>query len=169
MKVRPSIETDLPAIAAIYAYHVENSTSSFEIEAPSLAELTRRRALILDHKFPYLIAEAADGGILGYAYAGPHRLRPAYRFTVEDSIYVDRAHTGKGIGKLLLAQLIEDCTGRGAREMIAVIGGSSNIASIRLHEHFGFTHAGVLRRVGYKFDTWIDTVFMQRSLAAPIQ
>ena len=158
----------MPAIAAIYAYYVENTTSTFELTTPSLADLSRRRAVILEHGFPYLVAVSIDRQILGYAYAGPHRLRPAYRFTVEDSIYVAHGSTGQGIGALLLARLLDDCTALGKREMIAVIGGSANLASIRLHERFGFTHAGLLRNVGFKFDTWIDTVFMQRSLGSLI-
>ncbi len=158
----------MPAIAAIYAYYVENSTSTFELTPPSLAEISRRRATILEHGFPYLVAVSIDQQILAYAYAGPHRLRPAYRFTVEDSIYVAHASTGQGIGGILLARLIESSIAAGKREMIAVIGGSDNLASIRLHERCGFTHAGLLKNVGYKFETWIDTVFMQRSLTSPI-
>lgn len=168
VKIRPSTDADIPAIAAIYAYYVKSTTTSFELAAPALNEITRRRAVILEHEFPYLIAESGKGQLLGYAYTGPYRLRPAYRFTVEDSIYIDHAHTGRGIGHLFLSRLIEESIAAGKREMIAVIGGSDNLASIRLHERCGFTHAGLLKNVGYKFETWIDTVFMQRSLTSPI-
>ncbi len=164
VNIRPSTDADLPAIAALYAYYVENTTTTFELVAPSLAEITRRRAVILEHEFPYAVAESGKGQLLGYAYTGPYRLRPAYRFTVEDSIYIDHAHTGRGIGHLLLARLIEESIAAGKREMIAVIGGSDNCGSIRLHERCGFAHAGLLKNVGYKFETWIDTLFMQRSL-----
>ncbi len=168
VNIRPSTDTDLPAIAALYAYYVEHTTTTFELNAPSLDEITRRRAVILEHKFPYLIAQSSEGQLLGYAYTGPYRLRPAYRFTVEDSIYIHHTHTGLGIGRQLLSRLIEESIAAGKREMIAVIGGSDNLASVRLHQRCGFTQAGLLKNVGYKFETWIDTVFMQRSLNATI-
>ena len=168
VKIRPSVDADTAAIAAIYAHYVENTTSTFELVPPTLAELSRRRATILEHGFPYVVAVSVDQQILGYAYAGPHRLRPAYRFTVEDSIYIAHGSTRQGIGAMLLARLIEESIAAGKREMIAVISGSDNLASIRLHERCGFTQAGLLKNVGYKFETWIDTIFMQRSLASII-
>ncbi|WP_031495496.1 GNAT family N-acetyltransferase [Bryobacter aggregatus] len=167
-RVRPSTEADVAAITAIYAHYVRTGTATFELDAPDHREMMRRRAAILDHNFPHLVAESEDEEILGYCSAGPYRLRPAYRFTMEDSIYVAHTATGQGIGKLLLSDLLLRCEALGCREMIAVIGGSSNYASIRLHEHFGFTHVGTLRHVGFKFDTWLDTVLMQRSFSGTL-
>jgi len=154
---------DAAQIAAIYAHHVLHGTGTFEIEPPDADEIDRRRSDIEQHGLPYLVA-ARDERVVGYAYAGLYRSRPAYSHTVEDSIYVDPAETGRGIGKLLLPALIEACEGAGRRQMIAVIGDSGNIASIRLHERFGFRDAGVLRAVGFKFGRWLDTVLMQREL-----
>jgi L-amino acid N-acyltransferase YncA len=154
---------DAVQIAAIYAHHVVHGTGTFEIEPPDANEINRRRSEIAQHGLPYLVA-ARDDRVVGYAYAAPYRTRPAYRHTVEDSVYVDPAETGRGIGKLLLPALIEACEGAGRRQMIAVIGDSGNIASIRLHERFGFRHVGVLRSVGFKFDRWLDTVLMQLEL-----
>ncbi len=161
--VRASTEADIPAITRIYAYHVLNGTASFEIDAPDENEIARRRCDLENHGLPYIVAEQ-DGTVLGYAYAGPYRARPAYRYTVEDSIYVDPSYTGMGIGRSLLSALIPLCEQRNCRQMIAVIGGANNAPSIRLHERFGFAQAGVLKAVGFKFGAWIDTVLMQRSL-----
>jgi len=166
--IRPSTEKDVAAIAEIYAHHVLHGTASFETEPPDAAEIARRRDDVLIRGLPYLVAEEA-GAIAGYAYAGPYRARPAYRFSVEDSVYVHPSHSGQGIGSLLLAELLVRAEAAGARQMIAVIGDSANLASIRLHRKFWFRHVGVLRSVGYKFDRWLDTVLMQRSLGPSVQ
>jgi phosphinothricin acetyltransferase len=163
--VRLSTEQDIAAITAIYSHHVLHGAGSFEIDPPDEAEIARRRAAVLERGLPYLVAEI-DGAITGYAYAGAYRPRPAYRFTVENSVYVHPDLCGRGIGRALMAPLIQGCEQAGARQMIAVIGDSANTASIRLHENFGFRHVGVLHAVGYKFDRWLDTVLMQRELGA---
>lgn len=161
--VRDSTDADLPRIQSIYAYHVEHGTASFELEPPDLAEMTARRASVLQNGFPYLVA-TIDGTVVGYAYANFFRTRPAYRFTLENSIYIDQARRGQGIGKRLLAQLLERCEAAGCRQMIAVIGDSANTGSIALHASQGFRFAGVLRSSGWKFNCWLDTVLMQRDL-----
>jgi L-amino acid N-acyltransferase YncA len=161
--LRASQETDVSAVAAIYAHYVRHSTASFETEPPNDAEIANRRARILQFGLPWLVAEV-DGAIAGYAYAGPYRPRAAYRFTVENSIYVDPACAGRGIGSALMARLLEDCEAWGARQMIAVIGGSDNYASIKLHQKFGFRHTGTLQAAGFKFGRWVDSVLMQRAL-----
>ena len=161
--VRPSRDADIAAIAAIYGHHVLHGVASFEEVPPSADEIGRRRDEILAHGLPYLVAERA-GRVLGYCYAGPFRTRSAYRFAVEDSIYIDPAEVGRGIGRRLLQPLIERCAERGCRQMIAVIGGSETVASIRLHRALGFVPIGVLPAIGFKFGRWIDTVLMQRAL-----
>ncbi|HET9068895.1 MAG TPA: GNAT family N-acetyltransferase [Amaricoccus sp.] len=160
---RISTEADLPGIARIYGHHVERGLASFEEVPPDAAEMERRRAAILGLGLPHLVAEAG-GEIVGFAYAGPYRPRSAYRFTVEDSVYVDAGATGRGVGGLLLAALIRDCEARGARQMLAVIGDSGNLGSIRLHARAGFRHAGTLEAVGFKHGRWVDCVLMQRPL-----
>lgn len=161
--IRPSTDDDLPAIAAIYAWHVAHGTGTFELEAPDAAETARRRADVLAKGLPWLVAER-DGRVLGYAYANHFRPRPAYRFCVEDSVYLDPAAQGRGIGRLLLAELIARCQARGARQMLAVIGDSANAASIGLHRALGFAPVGLLRDSGWKFERWLDVVLMQRAL-----
>ncbi len=161
--VRPAAEADMAAVTAIYAHHVLHGTGSFEIEPPSAAEMRRRRAHVLDQGWPYLVAEA-DGRIVGYAYAGQYRPRPAYRYALEDSIYVAADAPRRGIGRALLAELLGRCQARGARQMIAVIGDSGNAGSIGLHRALGFHPAGVLAASGWKFGRWLDTVLMQRPL-----
>jgi len=161
--LRTARESDVPMIAAIYAPHVRAGTATFEIEAPNADEMLRRWREITVRGLPYLVAEVA-GRVVGYAYAGPYRPRPAYRFTVEDSIYVDVETQGRGVGRALLAKLIDESTRAGARQMIAVIGDSGNRASIGLHAALGFRHVGVLESVGNKFACWLDVVFMQRAL-----
>jgi len=161
--LRPARDADLAAIQAIYAHHVLHGLATFEEIPPDAAEMARRRADILARGLPYLVAEDA-GRILGYAYAGPYRLRSAYRFAVEDSIYLDPAAASRGLGRRLLARLIEDCTAAGARQMLAVIGDSGNAASIAVHARAGFRHAGTFAAVGFKFGRWVDTVLMQRPL-----
>ena len=164
LAIRPCTGADLAAVTRIYAYHVAHGTATFELVPPDEAEIARRRAAVQNLGLPWIVASLDDGPIVGYAYASAYRLRIGYRFTVEDSVYVDPAHAGQGIGGLLLAHLIERCEAAGARQMIAVIGDSGNAASIRLHEKFGFRHAGTLRSVGFKFGRWIDTVLMQRPI-----
>jgi len=166
LSLRIAEDRDDHAIARIYGHYVRHSTATFELEAPDEFEMERRRMIIADAGLPYLVAER-DGAILGFAYAGPYRARPAYRFTVENSIYLDPAMRGQGVGSVLLARLIEDCKRAGKRQMVAVVGDSANTASIRLHTRFGFREVGVLRSVGRKFDRWLDTVLLQRELSQP--
>lgn len=159
--VRSSTDVDIPAIAEIYGHHVRHGVASFEIEPPDPEEISRRRSAVLEHGLPWLVAEAIDG-VVGYAYASPYRPRAAYRFTVEDSIYIHPAHLGKGIGKLLLPEVIKHCQQGGARQIVAVISDTDSPASIRLHARFGFRQVGVLQAVGFKFGRWLDTILMQR-------
>jgi phosphinothricin acetyltransferase len=161
--IRASTDGDLPSIAAIYRHHVLHGIASFEELPPEPNELARRRRGILARGLPYLVAERA-GRALGYCYAGPYRTRSAYRFTLEDSIYLDADEVGRGVGRALLAELIERCTVLGYRQMVAVIGGSDQWPSIRLHERLGFARIGLLPAVGYKFGGWVDSVVMQRAL-----
>ena len=163
MELRAATPADIPAIRAIYAHHVLHGLASFETEPPSLAEMRSRFDSITAGGHPYLVA--ADGGdVLGYAYASVYRTRPGYRYTVEDSVYVSPARVGHGIGRRLLATLIDESGRRGYRQMLAVIGDSANAASIRLHRACGFAPAGTLRSVGFKFGRWVDSVLMQRGL-----
>jgi L-amino acid N-acyltransferase YncA len=162
-QVRPSRDNDLDDLARIYAHHVLHGTATFELDPPTRDEMATRRAAILSQGLPYLVA-GQGGAVVGYAYASAYRPRPAYRFTVEDSVYVDPLHVGRGCGRALLAALIEHCERGAWRQMIAVIGDSGNRASIGLHERFGFRLAGTLHAVGFKFGRWVDTVLMQRTL-----
>jgi phosphinothricin acetyltransferase len=164
LTIRPAAAEDLPALLAIYAWHVRHGAASFEEEPPDVAEFERRWRAIADLGLPYLVACDAGGAAVGYAYAGPYRPRSAYRFTVEDSIYLDRAAVGRGLGHGLLAAVIEGATAAGKRQMLAVIGDSANRASIALHARLGFTPVGTFRAVGFKFGRWIDSVLMQRAL-----
>jgi L-amino acid N-acyltransferase YncA len=161
--IRPSRDDDIGAIAAIYGHHVLHGVASFEEVPPDEGEMARRRGDIVRRGLPYLVAER-DARVVGYCYAGPFRPRVGYRYTLEDSIYVDASEVGRGIGRLLLAPVIERCTELGYRQMVAVIGGRETIGSIRLHEALGFQHIGVFPAIGFKFDRWIDTVLMQRAL-----
>jgi L-amino acid N-acyltransferase YncA len=161
--IRPSRDDDVDAIAAIYAHHVLNGLASFEEVPPAVEEMARRRGDIVARGLPYLVAER-DTRVVGYCYAGPFRPRIGYRYTLEDSIYIDAGEVGRGIGRRLLAPVIERCTELGYRQMVAVIGGRETVASIRLHEALGFKHIGVFPAVGFKFGRWIDTVLMQRAL-----
>lgn len=163
--MRDSVDADAASIAAIYAHHVLHGTASFETEAPSAAEMAQRRADILARGLPYLVAEQ-DRTVLGYAYAGPYRLRAAYRHAVEDSIYLRPDAIGQGIGRRLLQELLARCEALGRRQMIAVVGDSTSLASIRLHESLGFRVIGVLRSVGHKHGRWLDSVLLQRALGA---
>ncbi len=161
--LRDAAETDIPAIAEIYAHHVLHGLASFEEVAPDAAEMAARFAALKAKSMPYICVTAGDR-ILGYAYAGPYRPRIAYRHTVEDSIYLAPGQEGRGLGRLLLAELIGRCTAMGVRQMVAVIGDSGNAGSIGLHRALGFREIGTLRSVGFKFGRWVDSVFMQRAL-----
>ena len=161
--IRPASLADIAAITRIYAHAVSTGTASFELEPPDEAEMARRMRALLDGKFPYFVAEV-DGAVAGYAYASLYRARPAYRYTIEDSVYVAPAAQRRGLGRLLLQKLIEVCTAQGYRQMIAVIGDSDQAASIGVHRACGFVDAGNLRNIGWKFGRWLDTPLMQRAL-----
>jgi len=161
--LRPATATDLPAIHAIYARHVLHGLASFEEVPPSVDEMRRRWDEVTARGLPYLVA-CEGGEVLGYGYCTPYRPRSAYRFTLEDSIYVREGMGRKGIGRALLSELVARCEALGYRQMIAVIGDSANAGSIRLHAALGFLHAGTLRSSGYKFGRWVDSVLMQRPL-----
>jgi L-amino acid N-acyltransferase YncA len=161
--VRASTEADVARCAEIYRHHVLYGTASFEVVPPELAEMKKRRAAVLDLGLPHLVAER-DGRVMGYAYAGNWRPRPAYKFSVEDSIYIDKDSVGQGVGKALLPVLIEQCTTAGKRQMVAVIGDSAQTPSIRLHASCGFEMTGTLKNIGFKFGRWLDSVLMQRPL-----
>jgi len=161
--VRDSIAADLPAILSIYTYEVLNGFATFEEVAPSLQDMASRRNEILNLGFPYLVAER-DKQIVGYAYASIYRPRPAYRHSVENSVYVDKDHRGVGAGGALLGTLVSRCENVGLRQIVAIIGDSGNAGSIALHQSQGFQKVGILRSVGLKFDRWVDTVIMQRPL-----
>jgi L-amino acid N-acyltransferase YncA len=161
--VRPSVDADIPSIVAIYAHAVIHGTAPFELEPPSEAEMGRRCAALLAGGYPYLVAEIG-GAVAGYAYAGPYRTRPAYRATVEDSIYVAPSRQGLGVGYALLGTLIQACAAEGFRQMIAVIGDSASTGSRQLHAAHGFRLVGLLEAVGHKHGRWLDSVLMQRTL-----
>jgi phosphinothricin acetyltransferase len=161
--VRPSSDADVAAIAAIYRHHVLTGLASFEEVPPDEAELARRRADIVARGLPYLVACAGDR-VLGYAYAGPYRPRSAYRFSVEDSVYIAPDALRRGVGRALLGAVIQACERAGYRQMVAVIGDSGHEASIGLHAALGFTPAGSLQAIGFKFGRWVDSVLMQRAL-----
>jgi L-amino acid N-acyltransferase YncA len=163
VNVRPAEDRDVARITAIYAHHVLTGLASFEVTPPDTAEISRRRADVLALGLPFLVVEA-DSAVVGYAYAALYRTRPAYRYTLEDSVYVDRDAVGRGIGRQLLDRLLADCAAGGYRQMIAVIGDSANRASIALHEACGFRGVGLLPSVGFKFGRWVDGVLMQRPL-----
>jgi L-amino acid N-acyltransferase YncA len=163
--IRPSVASDLAAIREIYADAVLRGSATFELDVPDTAEMTRRHAEVLAKGLPWLVA-VAEGRICGYAYAGPFRPRPAYRFSVEDSIYLHRDAQGRGVGRLLLAELVARCEAAGARQMVAVIGDATNRRSIGVHLALGFEHCGLLKAVGWKFGHWLDVVLMQRPLRA---
>jgi len=165
MLIRPSTDADVQALTDIYAHHVRHGTGTFETEPPDLAEMTRRRADVLGKGLPWLVADDA-GAVVGYAYANHFRPRLAYRFCLEDSIYLAPATTGRGVGRLLLAELLSRCEALGARQMLAVIGDAANAGSIGVHRALGFVDTGVLRSAGWKFDRWLDVVLMQRALGA---
>ncbi len=165
MEIRPAVEADIPEIQSIYAHHVLTGTGSFEEEPPPVEEMFARYHKIVDRGWTWLVAIDATG-ILGYAYFSQFRDRSAYRFTVENSVYVREDVRGQGVGKALVARLIEDATTRGFRQMIAVIGDSDNVGSIGVHATLGFQMVGTMKAVGVKFGRWLDVVTMQRALGA---
>ena len=161
--IRAAVPSDLAAIAAIYRPEVLGGTATYEVDPPDVAEFARRREAVLAAGLPWLVAEI-EGNVVGYAYAGPFRPRAAYRWSVENSIYVAASAKGRGVGSLLLDQLVANVTARGFRQMIAVIGDSQNVASVRLHERAGFTIAGTYRAIAFKHGRWLDSLHMQRPL-----
>lgn len=162
-RLRDADPADIPAITAIYREAVLTGTASYEITPPDEAEMARRHAAIVEKGYPYLAAEDPAGAILGYAYAGAFRTRPAYRWIVEDSIYLAASARGQGVGRALLAALLERCTALGFRQMVAVIGGSEP-ASVALHRSAGFTEIGAIKGAGYKHGRWLDTMLMQKAI-----
>jgi L-amino acid N-acyltransferase YncA len=166
--VREAGPSDLEHVQRIYAHHVLTGLASFEVEPPDLGEIGRRYEAVVAKGLPYLIAvqpgRGSESAVLGFAYAAPYRARPAYRFTLEDSIYVDEGVRGRGVGRSLLAELLARCSRLGYRQMLAVIGDSANAGSIGLHAALGFREAGRLNAVGFKFGRWVDSVIMQVAL-----
>ena len=163
LRIRPSTPADLAAITAIYGEAVLHGTGTFELEAPDQAEMARRRDDVLGKGLPWLVAERA-GQVLGYAYANHFRPRKAYRFCLEDSIYLHPDARGQGVGRVLLAELVGRCEAAGARQMLAVIGDAANAGSIGVHAALGFEHTGVLKASGWKFGRWLDVVLLERLL-----
>lgn len=161
--VRDAAETDMPAVQHIYEHHVLHGLATFEETPPSVDDMETRRSIVVQHGLPYLVAEI-NRRVVGYAYATEYRPRPAYRFTIEDSVYVSHECLGRGIGRALLTELIRSCEAGSWRQMVAVIGNSGNAGSIALHKKLGFERVGTLRSVGFKLGQWVDTVFMQRAL-----
>ena len=161
--IRPSGPGDLPAITSIYAWNVLHGTGTFELEAPDLTEMTRRHDDVLGKGLPWLVAESGDE-LLGYACANHFRPRRAYQFCLEDSIYLGADAIGRGVGRLLLAELIARSEAAGARQLLAVIGDSANTASIGVHRALGFELIGTMKSAGWKFDRWLDVVLMQKRL-----
>jgi len=161
--IRAATADDAGALAAIYGHHVTHGFGTFEEDPPSPAEMESRRTAIADRGLPYLVAEDA-GQVLGFAYAGPFRPRQAYRYTVEDSVYIAPEAVGRGVGRAVLSAVIAACEDLGVRQVVAVIGDSGNAASIGLHRALGFTDAGVGRSFGFKHGRWVDIVWMQKSL-----
>lgn len=161
--VRDSRNDDVPAMQEIYAFHVLHGLASFEEQPPSAEEMARRRDAVIAAGYPHLVAEL-EGEVVGYSYASAYRPRPAYRFTVENSVYVRADLIGRGVGRALLGALIERCEAGPWRQMIAVIGDTANEPSIGLHAAFGFRRSGTVRAVGFKFGRWVDSVIMQREL-----
>ncbi|WP_062226900.1 GNAT family N-acetyltransferase [Aureimonas frigidaquae] len=162
--LRDAQAADIAAITDIYRHAVLYGTATYELTPPDAAEMSSRMAALQTDGYPYIVAVSGSGETVAYAYAGPFRTRPAYRWSVEDSIYIHPDHQGKGIGRALLTRLVELCSERGFRQMVAVIGGADNMASIRLHERAGFTMIGTFEGSGFKFGRWVDTVLMQMRL-----
>jgi L-amino acid N-acyltransferase YncA len=161
--LRSSHPDDISAITSIYRHHVLHGTGTFETSPPELEEMARRRTEVLERGLPYLVAES-EGRVVGYAYCNWFKPRAAYRFSAEDSVYVEAGREGTGIGRALLAELLRQAEAAGVRRVIAVIGDSGNQGSIRLHQSAGFQPAGTLVSCGWKFDRWLDVVMMQRAL-----
>ena len=161
--IRPSSDQDIPAITAIYGHHVLNGTGTFETVPPTAQDMAARRADVLAKELPYLVAEQ-DGRILGFAYCNWFKPRPAYRYSAEDSISMADGERGRGAGKQLLMELAQQAEAAGVRKLIAVIGDSANLGSVRVHESIGFTHVGVLKSCGWKFGKWLDVVLMEKPL-----
>jgi L-amino acid N-acyltransferase YncA len=164
-QIRPSRDNDVEAIATIYAHHVLHGTGTFETEPPSAADMAARRADVLAKNLPYLVAEQ-DGRVLGFAYCNWFKPRPAYRFSAEDSIYIADDARGQGLGAALLAALEQAAEAVGVRKLIAVIGDSANLGSVGVHRKQGFSHVGVIKDCGWKFDAWRDIVLMEKVLGA---
>jgi L-amino acid N-acyltransferase YncA len=163
VELRAARLEDVPAIHSIYAHHVLHGLASFEEEPPSVEELERRFRDVTRRGLPYLVAEYGPE-LAGYGYCAPYRARSAYRYTLEDSVYIRHDMTGRGIGKRLLEELVRRCEGLGYRQIVAVIGDSANVSSIGLHAACGFLRVGTLRSTGFKFGRWVDSVYMQRPL-----
>jgi phosphinothricin acetyltransferase len=164
-KIRPSTDTDIPAITAIYAHHVLHGTGTFETDPPSEQDMVARRSDVLSKNLPYLVVED-ETGVLGFAYCNWFKPRPAYRYSAEDSIYLAPSARGKGLGKLLLTELMAQAERRGVRKLIAVIGDSANQGSVGLHKVCGFNHVGLLANCGWKFDRWLDVVLMDKTIGS---
>jgi phosphinothricin acetyltransferase len=163
--IRPSTDADLAATTAIYTHHVLHGTGTFEIDPPTLDDMTARRADVLSKGLPYLVAEE-QGRVLGFAYCNWFKPRPAYRFSAEDSIYLAPEATGRGLGRQLLTALAEAAEAHGVRKLIAVIGDSANAGSIGVHRALGFAHVGTIRSCGWKFERWLDIVLMEKALGS---
>jgi L-amino acid N-acyltransferase YncA len=163
--VRPAGKADIAAITGIYADAVRDGTATFEIEPPDEAEMARRHEALLTDNFPYLVVEHS-GAVAGYSYAGRYDVRPAYRWTLENSVYVAPQFQRLGLGRLLMRRLLAEAENRGYRQMLALIGDQTNVASIALHASFGFRRIGTLQGVGFKHGRWIDVVVMQRPLGS---
>jgi L-amino acid N-acyltransferase YncA len=163
MPIRTAEPRDIAAITRIYAHAVEHGTASFELEAPDEAEILKRYKTLREGRYPFIVADV-DGQVAGYAYAGPYRPRPAYRFAVEDSVYIDPTMRRRGVGRALLQRLLAEAEAEGFRQMIAIIGDSNQTPSIALHQALGFRMVGTFEAVGYKFGRWLDSVMMQKAL-----
>ncbi len=161
--LRPSVDADLPSIHAVYAHHVLHGTGTFEVDPPSLEDMTARRLDVLGKGLPWLVA-VRDGQVIGYAYCNWFKPRPAYRFSAEDSIYLAPGAQGQGLGRALLAELAAQAEKAGVRKLIAVIGDSANTGSVGVHAAVGFQPVGVLKSCGWKFDRWLDVVLMDKPL-----
>lgn len=162
--IRDATLDDIAAITSIYGQSVLDETASFELDPPGEEEMRARFEKVTGAGYPYIAAIDGSGALVGYAYAGAYHLRPAYRWTVENSVYIDPVGRGRGVGRLLIDELIARTTALGFRQMIAIIGGVDHKASIRLHESLGFRHIGVIHGTGFKHGKWLDTVLMQRAL-----
>jgi phosphinothricin acetyltransferase len=164
IEIRPAAPEDIKGVHAIYAREVAEGTASFELVAPDVEEIRRRFQSLKTGGYPYLVAAGEDDAVVGYAYAGPYRTRPGYRFSVENSVYVADGARRHGIATRLLDALITECELLGFRQMVAIIGDSAHLASIELHRKAGFRLVGNIENVGYKFERWLDSVIMQRAL-----